>query len=272
MVSKFDYDDINLIPRYSIVDSRSECDTSVKLGKFTFKNPIIPANMESVIDISLAKQLARNDYFYIMHRFGIDNKQFVRDMKKEGLVTSISIGVNEDSYKLLEELIDEQLVPDYITIDIAHGHCKKMKKILRFIKESFLDSFIIAGNVSSIEATVDLDNWGADAIKVGIGPGCFVPESKVLTNYGIFMLKDIKEGDYVLTHKNRYRKVLKKHLYEEKDTLIQINNLDPCTPTHEFYVINKSDKNFINESNLQDFAYWLKADDLDKEKHLLIKL
>lgn len=171
MVNKFDYDDINLIPRYSTVDSRSECDTSVKLGKFTFKNPIIPANMESVIDIPLAKQLAKNGYFYVMHRFGIDNKQFVQDMKKEGLVTSISIGVNEDSYKLLDELIADQLIPDFITIDIAHGHCKKMKKMLRFIKESFLDSFIIAGNVSSIEATVDLDNWGADAIKVGIGPG-----------------------------------------------------------------------------------------------------
>lgn len=171
MVNKFDYDDINLIPRYSTVDSRSECDTSVQLGKFRFKNPVIPANMESVINEELAKKLARNGYFYVMHRFGTDNKQFIINMKKESLVTSISLGVNQDSYDLLKELIKEKLVPDYITIDIAHGHCKKMKKILQFIKDSAIDSFIIAGNVSSIEATVDLDNWGADAIKVGIGPG-----------------------------------------------------------------------------------------------------
>lgn len=171
MIQKFDYDDINLIPRYSTVDSRSECDTSVQFGKFRFKNPIIPANMESVINFDLAQKLAQNGYFYVMHRFGIDNKTFIKNMKKQGLVSSISIGVNEDSYKLLDELAADKLIPDFITIDIAHGHCKKMKKILRFLKELKIDSFIIAGNVSSIEATVDLDNWGADAIKCGIGTG-----------------------------------------------------------------------------------------------------
>jgi GMP reductase len=162
---------MNLIPRYSTVESRSECDTSIQIGKFRFKNPIVPANMESVINEELAKQLAKNGYFYVMHRFGTDNKKFISDMKKEKFVTSISIGVNEDSYKLMKELVDEKLIPDFITIDIAHGHCKKMKKILRFLKELKIDSFIIAGNVASIEATVDLDNWGADAIKVGVGPG-----------------------------------------------------------------------------------------------------
>lgn len=171
MINKFDFDDINLIPRYSIVNSRSECDTSVKIGKHIFKNPVIPANMESVIDVNVAKNLAKNNYFYIMHRFNIDIKQFIIDMKSEGLITSISIGVNPEFYDLLKELKNEDLVPDYITIDIAHGHCRKMKKILRFIKDNDIDSFVIAGNVSSIEATVDLDNWGADAIKVGVGPG-----------------------------------------------------------------------------------------------------
>jgi GMP reductase len=171
MIGKFDYDDINLIPRYSTVDSRSECDTNIQFGDFRFKNPVIPANMECVIDEELSKILARNGYFYIMHRFGVDNKKFIMDMKKENLPTSISIGVNEDSYDLMRELVKEKLVPDFITIDIAHGHCKKMKKILKFLKDLDIKSFIIAGNVASIEATVDLDNWGADAIKVGVGPG-----------------------------------------------------------------------------------------------------
>lgn len=272
MVKKFDYDDVNLIPRYSVVDSRSECDTSVQLGKFTFKNPVIPANMESVIDEKLAMELAKTGYFYVLHRFNIDSKSFIKNMKKEGLITSISIGVNEDSYTLLKELIQEDLLPDYITIDIAHGHCKKMKKILRFIKDNEVNSFIIAGNVASVEATVDLDNWGADAIKVGIGPGCFMPNAKVKTKQGIVMLKDIKEGDYVLTHNNRYKKVLQKHIHNHKDSLIQINDIKPCTLTHEFYVINKSDKNLINEDNLHNFAYWVKAEKLNKNKHLLIKI
>jgi GMP reductase len=171
MNKRFDFDDINLIPRYSVVDSRSKCDTTVTLGKYTFENPVIPANMESVINEEIAIKLASQKFFYVMHRFGVDMKKFISNMKKLELVTSISVGVNQDTYEMLTELLTENLIPDYITIDIAHGHCKKMKKMLKYLRENFNDSFIIAGNVSSIDATVDLDKWGADAIKVGIGPG-----------------------------------------------------------------------------------------------------
>lgn len=271
MNNKFDFDDINLIPRYSTVDSRRECDTSILIGKYSFKNPIIPANMESVINEELAKNLASNGYFYVMHRFNIDTKQFIINMKEKNLVTSISIGVNEDSYLLLDELIGDKLIPDYITIDIAHGHCKKMKKMLKYLHDNNVDSFIIAGNVSSIDATVDLDKWGADAIKCGVGPGCFTPDSLVLTSNGHKKIIDIKEGDFVLTHKNRYKKVTNKHIYSEEDSLIKINDLSPCTEKHEFYVINKKDKKFINDNNINEYAYWVMAKELDKNKHLLIK-
>ena len=51
---------------------------------------------------------------------------------------------------------------------------------------------------------------------------------------------------------------------------MKINNIK-CTPNHEFYVINKKDKDLISENNLNDFAYWVSADELDKNLHLLIK-
>jgi len=208
MVKKFDFDDINLIPRYSVVNSRNDCDTSIQLGKFKFKNPVIPANMESVIDEKLAKELAKNEYFYVIHRFDINIKEFIKNMKSDNLFTSISIGVNQDSYDLINELINENLIPDYITIDIAHGHCKKMKKMLKFLKEEKkINSFIIAGNVSSVDATVDLDNWGADAIKVGIGPGCFIGDTKILTKNGYKNISDIKdEKNVTIDNYEKYAK------------------------------------------------------------------
>lgn len=169
---RFDYEDINLVPRYSTVDSRSDCDTSIQFGKHRFKNPVIPANMESVINEEIAIKLAQEGYFYIMHRFDVDNIKFTKKMKNLGLISSISVGVNQDTYNYLDLLIiDNNIVPDYITIDIAHGHCRKMKKIIKFIKDKFPNVFLIAGNVSTIDATRDLDTWGADAIKTGIGPG-----------------------------------------------------------------------------------------------------
>jgi len=167
----YDYKDVVLIPKMGIVDSRSQCNTSIKFGGFQFKLPVVPANMESVIDEDLAVKLAKNGYFYIMHRFGVDNIQFVRKMKSMGLISSISIGVNEDSYLQVEELISGDLVPDFITIDIAHGHSIKMKRMLEFLKSKNIKSFIIAGNVCTEEAANDLTMWGADCIKAGIAPG-----------------------------------------------------------------------------------------------------
>lgn len=173
MSKTFDYKDINLIPKLCIVKSRSECSTKVSLGRFVFELPIIPANMECVIDQTLAENLASENYFYILHRFNVDVKEFMIRMKKLNLFTSISVGVTEESYKLLDELVVENLIPDFITIDIAHGHSLSVRDMIYFIRNSIPNKkvFIICGNVSTPEAVRDLIDWGSDCIKVGIGPG-----------------------------------------------------------------------------------------------------
>lgn len=171
MGKKFDFDKITLIPQYSYVTTRSDCDTSIKFGGYRFKLPIIPANMESIIDEKLAFQLARNDYFYILHRFEVDVVSFIRNIKQENLFSSISIGVNDDSYKLIQELIDEDLIPEFITVDIAHGHCTKMKKMIEHLRRKLPNTFIIGGNVCTPEGVRDLEEWGCDSVKVGIGGG-----------------------------------------------------------------------------------------------------
>ena len=107
MKKKFDFEKITLMPKYSQINTRSECDTSVNFGGYRFKLPVVPANMESIIDERLAIQLAKNGYFYILHRFEIDEVSFIRRMKSEKLFSSISIGVNDDSYELIEVLIFE---------------------------------------------------------------------------------------------------------------------------------------------------------------------
>ena len=170
---KFDFDDINLVPKKCIVNSRSECDTSVILSNFKFKLPIVPANMECVIDTSLAESLAKQDYFYILHRFLTDNQiiDFIKSMNSQDLVTSISIGVNQDSYNLIDTIVNSNLIVDFITIDIAHGHSIKMQQMLQHLKQVMPNTFLIAGNISTSEAALEMETWGADALKVGIGPG-----------------------------------------------------------------------------------------------------
>lgn len=180
----FDYDDIQLVPNKCIIKSRNEADTSVKFGPKTFKIPVVPANMESVIDEDLAIWLAQNDYYYVMHRFQPEDRaDFVKRMHDRGLFASISVGIKDSEYDFIDRLKYEHLVPEYITIDVAHGHSDYVIKMIRYIKQQLPESFLTAGNVATPEAVRELENAGADATKVGVGPGkaCI---TKLKTGFG----------------------------------------------------------------------------------------
>ncbi|NLJ19380.1 GMP reductase, partial [Globicatella sulfidifaciens] len=184
MDNVFDYEDIQLIPAKSIVTSRSECDTSVTLGNHTFKLPVVPANMQTIIDEKLALYLAENNYFYVMHRFEPETReQFIKDMHARKLIASISVGIKPEEYDFVDLLVEKKLVPEFITIDVAHGHSNNVIKMIQYIKERLPESFVIAGNVGTPEAVRELENAGADATKVGIGPGK-VCITKMKTGFG----------------------------------------------------------------------------------------
>lgn len=83
----FDYEDIQLIPNKCVIKSRAEADTSVTLGNHTFKLPVVPANMQTILDENVAEQLAKGGYFYIMHRFDEAGRiPFIKRMHDQGLI------------------------------------------------------------------------------------------------------------------------------------------------------------------------------------------
>jgi GMP reductase len=144
------------------------------------------------MNVDKAKYMSENEYFYIMHRFNADktapsntdNKKFIEVANKENWKTiSISIGVKEEDVELIHYCILKNLRIDFLTIDIAHAHSVRMKEMLEFLhsvykRGAYERPFIIAGNVAAAGAVVDLENWGADATKVGIAAG------KACTTYG----------------------------------------------------------------------------------------
>lgn len=190
----FKYSDIFLIPNNCIVKSRKETNTSVKLGKYTFKVPIVPANMLCTINEYLSQKLAENGYFYVYHRFG-NTLEFCRFAKTQEFLLSISVGVGEKDYLLLNQLKSEGIEPDYITIDIAHGFANSVLRMIEKIKSTFTNTFVIAGNVATSEGVLFLEKGGADATKVGIGQGKACT-TKLKTGFTVPMFTCVQECTY----------------------------------------------------------------------------
>lgn len=169
-MTELNYKDVYLKPQKTIVRSRSECDTTVSLGNRcfvhrSFKMPVYPSNMKSVVNEDTCKFLAHHGWFYTMHRFGVNLVEFISSMKNDGLYTSISIGADASPLKPLKES------PDFITLDVANGWSTRAECAVKEIKNMHPESFLIVGNVASAEAVYELEQWGADAIKVGIAGG-----------------------------------------------------------------------------------------------------
>lgn len=171
IATELNYSDIYLVPRKTIVNSRKECDTSVRLGNHRFDMPVYPSNMKSVVNAQTCEIFAHQGWFYTMHRFDVNVEHFVRHMHEQALFSSISVGVNDDAYQQLQQLLRAQLSPDYITVDIANAWCVKAQNMIEYIKANFPASFLIGGNIATADAAKDLQEWGCDAIKVGIAGG-----------------------------------------------------------------------------------------------------
>ena len=137
------YEDVVLTPNQSILRSRTQADVSTIFGGRIFSLPIVPANMTCCINSDWAYWFSNHDFFYIMHRFNGKNnlkdlRWFVERANKENWRTiSISIGIHEEDRTLLEWAINNKHRIDFLTIDIAHGHCTPMKEMLEYIHHLF---------------------------------------------------------------------------------------------------------------------------------------
>ena len=101
---------------------------------------------------------------------------------KGRLLCGAAIGVTSDVLDRAGALIDAQA--DVLVLDSAHGHSKNIIACLEKIKNAYPDIPVIAGNIATAEAAEDLIKAGADAVKVGIGPGS-ICTTRVVAGIGV---------------------------------------------------------------------------------------
>lgn len=195
------FDDVLIAPAKSDVRSRRDPQLTSKLTKkISIEAPIISANMDTVTESAMAIAMHTLGGVGILHRFVTIEEQvtFVEQVKAAGAkVLSASIGVNTDYKERAQALIKAGV--NVMTIDIAHGHSAAMMDVMKWLKDTHPQVEIIAGNMAMPEAAQDLIEAGADAIKVGIGPGSMCT-TRIITGCGVPQLTAIALCSEVAEH------------------------------------------------------------------------
>ncbi|MEN0057950.1 MAG: IMP dehydrogenase [Bdellovibrio sp.] len=186
------FDDVLIIPARSDVRSRRDPQLTSRVTKnITLNTPVVSANMDTVTEYEMASAMNHLGGLGILHRFlPIEDQADQARRLKEGGVKNISasVGVGEEFKTRAQALIDAGV--NIITIDIAHGHSIQMMETLKWLKDKYPQVDIIAGNMATPDAAKDLIEAGADAIKVGIGPGSMCT-TRIITGCGVPQLTAI---------------------------------------------------------------------------------
>lgn len=185
------YDDVLLLPDASNVIP-SEVDTTTWLTrKIKLQIPLVSSAMDTVTESEMAIAMAKAGGIGILHRnLSIEEQvSHVKKVKAVGL-TGAAVGVGDDGFKRATALIDAGV--DVVVVDTAHGHHRGVLEAIEKIKQ-ISDVQIIGGNVATRAGAQALINAGADAVKVGVGPGS-ICTTRVVAGVGVPQVTAIMEA------------------------------------------------------------------------------
>lgn len=289
------YDDVLLIPKYSDISSRSHINLNTKVSRrYGLLTPYVASCMDTVCESEMAIKMAELGGVGCIHRFMTVEEQCeeVKKVRKHFQTYSLyelwgvmydnwhseiqdipvmaAIGVMNSDIQRAIKLVESGA--NILIIDVAHGHHSNVKTMISELKKNLPDHVdIIAGNISTTESAMDLRDWGADGLRVGIGGGCFTPNMQIKTPNGLKEIKDVKIGDIVYTHTGKEQKVINKLEFIRDEEIMLINGIE-CTKNHEFYVVDEKYTDIIkNDDDIHKYAEWVPAEKLTK-KHMLIEL
>ena len=177
-------------------DLRFERDFSKKIGEVMTKDNLVTAPVGTTLE--QAKVILQK---YKIEKLPIVDDEFnlrglitIKDIEKSRqypssakdkrgrLLVAAAVGVSSDTMQRVEALVKANV--DAIVVDTAHGHSRGVLETVSKIKGMYPEVSVIAGNVGTAEGTRDLIAAGADAVKVGIGPGS-ICTTRVVAGVGV---------------------------------------------------------------------------------------
>ncbi|MBP5217213.1 MAG: IMP dehydrogenase, partial [Bacilli bacterium] len=182
----FTFDDLLLIPHYSEITPREVSLKTRLTKKISLNTPLISAAMDTVTEEEMAIALALEGGIGIIHKNltieeqaakikAVKEAQFDKNEypnalldEKGRLMVGASLGITADLSMRAEAVLAAGA--DVFSLDSAHGDSKNVVNALRYLKENY-PLEVIAGNVATYEGAKRLMENGADAVKVGMGPG-----------------------------------------------------------------------------------------------------
>jgi IMP dehydrogenase len=187
------YDDIQLVPSYSEVYSRKSISLETQVSRnYKISIPLVASPMDTVCGYEMAMSFMKVGGVGCVHRFMSVEEQTHLVKKIFSARTKCgysgdspimaAVGANGDYLQRATELIGAGI--DIILIDVAHGHHRNVRDAIQNIKAISHEVDVIAGNIATREAALDLESWGADGLRVGIGGGSLCT-TRIKTGFGV---------------------------------------------------------------------------------------
>tara|TARA_A100001515_G_scaffold79704_1_gene63294 strand:+ start:4180 stop:5211 length:1032 start_codon:yes stop_codon:yes gene_type:complete len=187
------FDDVLLVPQYSDVKSRKEVSLSSELSKgVDLRVPIISAPMDTVCERAMATKMAEFGGLGIIHRYNSIDEQstLVRDSCHTGNKTvGAAIGITGDYIERAGALIEAGV--SVLCLDVAHGDHVLMHVAAHNIVDKFGHKVhVMAGNIATHAAAVELADIGVNSVRVGIGGGS-ICSTRIQTGHGMPTLASV---------------------------------------------------------------------------------
>ena len=186
------YDDVLLLPDESDVVP-SEVETKTRLTRNIWLDvPLVSSAMDTVTESTMAIGMAKAGGIGILHRnLSIDDQVAHVKRAREFGIVGAAVGVGEDGFARAQAIIEAGV--SVVVVDTAHGHHRAVLDAIERIKKQYPAIEIIGGNVATRAGAQALINAGADAVKVGVGPGS-ICTTRVVAGVGVPQISAIMEA------------------------------------------------------------------------------